>query len=80
MTVFCDVATRNLSEIHQRFRGTYTFHCQDEIAVIMEAVNAPETSVNFYEVVRQNFPKTDFFFRGICLKSYRVFSFTYMHT
>jgi hypothetical protein len=51
MAVFCDVAPCCLVEFYQRFRGAASGLL---IALIMEAANSSETSVNFYQTTRRN--------------------------
>jgi hypothetical protein len=50
MTIFWDIAPCNLVEVNRRLRGAV-------IALIKEAVSTSETSVNFYETTRRNYPE-----------------------
>jgi hypothetical protein len=52
MTVFWYDAPRSLVHIDRRFRGAYCF-----IALLMEAVNTSETSVNICQTTRRNIPE-----------------------
>jgi hypothetical protein len=50
MTVFWDAAPRSLAEIYRCFRDSCCHHHTSDdtlIALIMETVNAPETSINY---------------------------------
>jgi hypothetical protein len=59
MTVFWDTVPYSPTEIDGRFIGAYY------IALTMEAVTTPETSVNFYEITRRNIPEyRDLYIRG----------------
>jgi hypothetical protein len=53
MTVFWDIPPCSLIEVDRRFRSAYCLHHQgdDLIALKMEAVSTPETSVNFYQTM-----------------------------
>jgi hypothetical protein len=42
-------------EVYRRFRGVHFFHNQDVIALVLQAINTSETSVNFYRTTRCNF-------------------------
>jgi hypothetical protein len=61
MTVFWDVALCSLVEVDGRFRSAYFLRDQSSsvtmTALIMEAVNTYETSVNLYESTRRNIPE-----------------------
>jgi hypothetical protein len=48
MTAFYDTAPYSLVETDRRFRGR---------ALIMEAVNTPETSVDFFKTTRHSIPE-----------------------
>jgi hypothetical protein len=47
LDVIWDVAPCSLVEIDQRFKGAYFLHLQG-VALILAALSASETSVNFY--------------------------------
>jgi hypothetical protein len=53
MTAVWDMAPRSLLEVDRRFRGVY---CQ--VAPIVEALSASETSVYFYETTRRHIPES----------------------
>jgi hypothetical protein len=50
--VFWDVAPCSLVGVYPRFRGAASI-----IALTMEAIFMPETSVNFYQTTRRNIPE-----------------------
>jgi hypothetical protein len=59
MAVFWVVMPCSLVEVYRRFRGTCCLHRQGNkiIALMMEAANISETSVNFYQNTRHNNPE-----------------------
>jgi hypothetical protein len=57
MSVFWDVAPRNLADTDRRLRGAYCFHQGDEFILITEAVSPSETSVSINQTTKYNIPE-----------------------
>jgi hypothetical protein len=57
MAVFWVLAPCSLAEIYRRFRGAWLPASSGLIALMIEAVNTSETSVNFYQTTRRNNPE-----------------------
>jgi hypothetical protein len=60
MTLSWDLSLYNVVEIDRRFRGAYSFH-HAHFDLLVEAVNASETLVNFYVTTRRNILEASLF-------------------
>jgi hypothetical protein len=64
MAVLRDVLHLVSGRIYRRFRSAYCFHHQGD-----EAVCTCETSVNFHQITRRNFPEDSRHFRVAILRT-----------
>jgi hypothetical protein len=55
VTAFWDIAPCSPVAVNQRFGGVYCLH--NQVALMMEAVNTSERSVNLYGTTRRNIPE-----------------------